>query len=180
MNVIKLNPIDLSLDKLVVNLKNEDHRYSRLSRSFQIIYWCFIPLYTVLTIIDYYDTRELNTIIGGACFIASFVIFAIFFGKFHKEYKSVDYSLPTLIMLKDAAYRYKPFQLRTLWILLATLFMDAGLSLNSMSGQNFIRVQIVFISAMLIGIIGGLIVWKIRYKPLRDNVLKLIAEIEQD
>ncbi|MDY0279940.1 MAG: hypothetical protein RBR35_05190 [Salinivirgaceae bacterium] len=124
MNFSKSNPNNISLDQLVGNLRNEDHRYSRISRSFQIVYWSFIPLYTIVTILHYSETKEFNALIGGACFVASFVIFAIFFGKFHKEYKSVDYSLPTLTMLKAAAYRYKPFPLRTIWIFLAVLFMD--------------------------------------------------------
>ena len=115
---------------------------------------------------------------SGLCYVASFFIFAIFFGKFHKEYKYVDYSLPTLKMLKNAAYRYKPFQLKKIWILFAVLFMDGGLSMNTSLDFSVLNIQIYFLGSMLVAALIGLLLWYFKYKPLRDNALRLIAEIE--
>lgn len=167
-------------DKLIVKLKTEDARYATLSRAIQIIYWIFIPLFFLITILEYTETRESDQLIGGALFILSFLIFAIFFGNYYKEYKYVDYSLPTIQMLKKAAYRYKPFQLKALWVLLAIVLMDGGLTFKREFNETVLDVQIYFISLMVVAVIVGLIIWYFKYKPLRDEALKLIAELENE
>ena len=43
------------------------------------------------------------------------------FNKYHKEYNNVDYALPTLLMLKKAAYRYYPFRNETKWAIVGDL-----------------------------------------------------------
>jgi len=165
-------------DKLIVKLKTEDARYATLSRAIQIIYWIFIPLFFLITILEYTETKESDQLIGGALFILSFLIFAIFFGNYYKEYKYVDYSLPTIQMLKKAAYRYKPFQLKSLWVLLAIVLMDGGLTFKREFNETVLDVQIYFIGLMVVALIVGLIIWYFKYKPLRDEALKLIAELE--
>lgn len=167
-------------DKLIVKLKTEDARYATLSRAIQIIYWIFIPLFFLITILEYTETRESDQLIGGALFILSFLIFAIFFGNYYKEYKYVDYSLPTIQMLKKAAYRYKPFQLKALWVLLAIVLMDGGLTFKREFNETVLDVQIYFISLMVVAVIVGLIIWYFKYKPLRDEALKLISELENE
>ena len=167
-------------DKLIVKLKTEDARYATLSRTIQIIYWIFIPLFFLITILEYTETRESDQLIGGALFILSFLIFAIFFGNYYKEYKYVDYSLPTIQMLKKAAYRYKPFQLKALWVLLAIVLMDGGLTFKREFNETVLDVQIYFISLMVVAVIVGLIIWYFKYKPLRDEALKLISELENE
>jgi len=165
-------------DKLIVKLKTEDARYATLSRAIQIIYWIFIPLFFLITLLEYTETKESDQLIGGALFIISFLIFAIFFGNYYKEYKYVDYSLPTIQMLKKAAYRYKPFQLKSLWVLLAIVLMDGGLTFKREFNETVLDVQIYFIGLMVVALIVGLIIWYFKYKPLRDEALKLIAELE--
>lgn len=165
-------------DKLIVKLKTEDARYATLSRAIQIIYWIFIPLFFLITLLEYTETKESDQLIGGAFFIISFLIFAIFFGNYYKEYKYVDYSLPTIQMLKKAAYRYKPFQLKSLWVLLAIVLMDGGLTFKREFNETVLDVQIYFIGLMVVALIVGLIIWYFKYKPLRDEALKLIAELE--
>ncbi|RZT96867.1 hypothetical protein EV201_1518 [Ancylomarina subtilis] len=169
---------NVNLDQLVGKLQKEDAKYARLSRGLQIVYWIFIPLYTFLAINHYRESGEINDLIGGLCYVISFFIFAIFFGIYHKEYKYADYSLPTLKMLKNAAYRYQPVQVKSIWPFIAVLFMDAGLCLNKSIGFSFIKVQIYFLGAMFIAVMIGLTIWYFKYKPLRDNALSLIAEIE--
>lgn len=181
MNFSKTKPNNLSLDQLVVNLKKEDTQYSKLSRIFQIFYWVFIPLYAIMTYRLYSDSQSFIHLVSGACYIVAFAIFAIFFGKYYKEYKNVDYSLPTLFMLKKAAYRYNPFQLRALIILVAILFMDAAISIQHFSDlSSFLFVQMLLLGGFGISFLVGLLLWYYKYKPLRDNALKLIAEIEEN
>lgn len=169
-----------NLSQLVSKLQVEDNRYARISKAFQIIYWVFIPIYALLTFLDYRESGQIAHLIGGVCFIMSFLVFALFFGVFYKEYKHVDYALPTIEMLKKAAFRYKPFQKKKLWILSAIFFMDAGLSFNQTADFSILEVQIYFLGIMAISVCIGLIIWYYKYKPLRDKALYLIKEIEEE
>ncbi len=178
MNQNKNGIEKMNLDQFIAKLKNKDTYYARTIKRFQIIYWILIPVYSILVIIDLINTGDVQQLIGGICFVVSFLIFAFTFRKFYKEYRYQDYSLPTIKMLKNAAYRYKPFQLKTLWLFIAILFMDVGLCLNSSISFSILKIQIFFIGSIIVAIIIGLVFWRIKYKPLRDNALHLVAEIE--
>ncbi len=178
MNTYNFKILNAEFDQLVGKLKTEDASYATLSRGIQIVYWILIPFFIFMTIRHYNDSGDFKQIIGGACMVLSFLIFALFFGKYYKEYKYVDYSLPTLLMLKKAAYRYKPFQGRTIWIIVALALMDFGLFYNNQEEGLVLETQVMFIGAILFGLIVGLILWYFKYKPLRDDALRLIAEIE--
>jgi hypothetical protein len=164
--------------QLVSKLKNQDNIYSKISRAIQIMYWIFIPVFAFITFREYFVTEKISELISGACFILAFLIFALFFGRYHKEYKYVDYSLPTIQMLKNAAFRYQPFQSRQVWILLALILVDLGLTFDWMNGTSVIEIQLTFIGVIIFSILIGLIIWYYKYKPLRDDALRLISEIE--
>ncbi len=170
---------NLELSQLTQQLKNEDVRYALISKSFQITYWILMAVYAVLIILHIIEKEPLTDIFGASCFLISMLIFALFFKNYYKEYNNVDYSAPTLIMLKKAAYRYQPFQRKTIWLLPALLFMDAGLYLNSSLNFKFWSIQLIYGGLLLIAICIGLIIWYVKYKPLRDNSLRLINEIEE-
>ncbi len=169
---------NINLIELTNRLKNEDDRYASLSKRFQIVYWIFVPIFLVFIVYDIVDKSPVVDIIGRICFLFAMLIFALFFKNYYKEYKYVDYSQPTLIMLKKAAYRYKPFQLKTLWTLLSVLLIDAGLCLNTSLGFEFIWVQVYFLGTVALAMLIGLIIWRVRYKPIRDGALHLIREID--
>jgi len=168
----------INLDQLMGKLKKEDAHYARLSRGLQIVYWVLIPIYTLLVIWQYLDSGDIYDLIGGSCYVIAFLILAVFCGKYHEEYKYADYALPTLKMLKNAVYRYQPIQLKSIWVLVAVLFADAGISINLLPDFTVAEVQIYFLGLMLISLIIGLITWHLKYKHLRDNALSIIAEIE--
>jgi hypothetical protein len=178
MNLNDSKPSNTNLEQLVQNLKNEDVRYSKLCKAIVFMYWILIPLYSILTITKYLENTDIRVLTGGFMEVTAFLIFALFFRMYYKEYKNVDYALPTLAMLKQAVYRYSPFQKRMVWIILAVFLINAGRSADSASMANFVFTQVMFWSLMALAVLAGLLVWKIKYKPLRDNALKLIAEIE--
>ena len=113
----------INLDQLVCNLKKEDARYASLSETFQMVFRILISVYSLVSIVVLVETKDIIQAAGFACFLLSMLIFAIFFGRYHKEYKYVDYSLPTIKMLKNAAYRYQPFQFKTIWLWFGVLLM---------------------------------------------------------
>lgn len=165
---------------LIQKLKNEDENYARLSKGMQIFYWILAPVYLIMVVHHAIEGDSLNEILSGIFFMLAMLIFALFFRYYYKEYKYVDYSLPTLLMLKKTAYRYKPFQPEKLLAILAVVFINAGLSLGSTLESDFRDIQSVFWSAMTIAVLIGLWRWKTRYKPIRDTALKMIREIERD
>lgn len=167
-----------NLDALIHRLQNEDSQYARIVKNFQVVYWIFIPLFSIVALFSFIETNDIIQLIGDLCFIISFLIFALFFGRFYKEYKCVNYSKPTIRMLKEAAYRYKPFQLKTIWLFIALLFIDVGLCLNRSLNFPVLKVQLYFISVIIMSTIIGLIIWYYKYKPLRDSAMYLIKEIE--
>ncbi len=176
--IINNNQEKFNLSQFVGKLKTEDIRYAKLSKGLQTVYWVLIPVYLLLAILTFIETKEIFQLVGYLCFIISFVIFALFFRKYYKEYNYVDYSLPTIKMLKKAVCRYKPFQLKAIWILIALLFMDTGLSIMMSVHFSVSVIQVYFIGAMSVAVLIGLIIWYIKYKPLYDNAKHLISEIE--
>ncbi|WP_291856445.1 hypothetical protein [Marinilabilia sp.] len=174
------NPPLSGMDQLIHKLKNEDENYARLSRGIQIFYWIMAPVYLIMVVLHAIEGSSLNEILGGIFFFLAMLIFALFFRNYYKEYKYVDYSQPTLVMLKKAAYRYKPFQLKILWAFLAVGFINAGLSLSATHMADLLEIQLVFWSAMAMAVLIGLWRWKVRYKPIRDAALNMIREIEAD
>ncbi len=173
------NELNTNLEQVTGKLKKEDSNYARIVKAVQVFYWIFIPLFAFKTIREYSDSGDLKDIISGACITLAFLIIALTFGKYYKEYKYVDYSLPTLEMLKKAAYRYEPLQKRSAWILVALVFMDIGLIFDwTDANTSVLHSQLIFLSGILIGVVIGMIWWYIQYKPLRDDALRLIKELE--
>lgn len=167
------------LKPLISKLKKEDINYASIVKAIQIMYWIFIPLFMIITILEYTETKSINEVISGSCFILSFLIIALFFRKYYKEYKFVDYSLPTIKMLKKAANSYQPFRKNSVWFLPGLLLMDIGLTFDWVGeGTSLIKVQVFFWGLMVIAVIIGLIVWFVKYRPIRDEALQMIKEIE--
>ena len=166
------------LNNFIYRLRNADLRYASLSKALQIIYWVLIAIYLVLLGVHIAYKEPVIEIIGSICFLCGMFVFVLVFRTYTKEYQSIDYALPTLVMLKKAVYRYQPFQ-RTLWIvLIAVLFFDAGLSCQATTLSGFIWLQVAFFCTMFGAVLVGLWIWRIRYKPLRDEALRLIHDIE--
>jgi len=174
----KRNNNNINLDQLVAKLQKEDKTYGNLYKILKVVYWVYIPIYLLITVSIYIDSAEIKDLFGGLSIIISFIIFALILGNYQKDFKNANYALPTLLMLKNAASRYRPFQLKALWAFLAILFMDLGFSIISFTKNHIIKIQFFVFGIMLISILIGLIIWYIKHKPLRDNALRLVAEIE--
>jgi len=168
----------VNLDALISRLKREDDSYATLSKRFQVIYWIMVGVFLILIVVHIFENSTTD-LISAVCFFLAMLIFALYFRNFHKEYGTVDYSLPTLVMLEKAVHRYKPFRLNILWLLLAILLMDAGLTIGTFKDEPFLMVQLVVCIVLVVAVLTGLLVWYIRYKPVRDAALNLIREIKE-
>jgi hypothetical protein len=169
-----------NISNMVDDLKNADTKYANIVKGVQMLYWIIIPIYVILIGIHIFNKAPIPEILGSCCMLLGMVMFAFLMRHYYKTYSKVDYSLPTLLMLKQAAYRYKPFQRQAIWALLAIIMVDLGLSFMNHAESDFWHTQMWFIPLIIVSIIGGLIWWYVRYKPIRDGALKLIKEIEEE
>ncbi|MBN2616020.1 MAG: hypothetical protein JXR71_10050 [Bacteroidales bacterium] len=174
------NKQKLSLEQLLRNLKDEDANHATVIKRFQYIYVVFFIFYAIITTLVYVFERDLRMLLSGVSFMSSFIILAVLFRKYYKEYRFVDYSLPTLLLLKRAASRYQLFQTKALWLLVAFGFMDVALTLNMQPRVSPWIVQIIILATLLVALVIGIIRWWYKYKPLLDNTRRLISEIETD
>jgi hypothetical protein len=146
----------------------------------KIIYWFLIGIYLLFSVINLVE-KDINSFLGGVIVIISALLIILFFEKQYKIIKQVDYSLPVIIVLKNAAKRLKPFNMDSLWLLIGLLIMDIGLSILSFSDiSRLINIQIFFFGAVALGAFIGFIFWNLKYKSLRDNILDLISELENE
>lgn len=175
------NSVDM--DSLINRVKAEDAKNLRITKSFQWIYIVLIVIYTALLIFDPTITN-LDRIIG-AFYIASFIAFILIFRKGYKEFKSIDYSLPVIEMLRETANRYRLRIGKLLSLIIPILLMDVGVTLRfyddllPMSPLNRVLiVQAIYIPVFTISALIGVLVWRKKQKPLRDRAIELIEEIE--
>ena len=120
------------MNQLLDKFKAKDKFFMRISIGMQIFCWILIPLYFWMLVINPDPEILLNHRIGGFLYVISFAIFALIFNRKMKDFKEVDYSLPTVIMLEKAADRYKLCKPVLLAALIPIVLVDAGLILFSM------------------------------------------------
>jgi glucan phosphoethanolaminetransferase (alkaline phosphatase superfamily) len=166
------------LNVLIHKLKNEDERYARISKSLQILYWVLAPIYLILITRDIVVKSSVESIVGSFCFLFGMIAFALLFSFYYRDYKFVDYAQPTLVMLKKAARRYKPFYGKGWLAFVGVILLNIGLSLHSLFESDLLTIQIVYWGVMIAAVLIGLGIWWVRYKPIRDEALQLVREME--
>jgi hypothetical protein len=180
---INQNPIDMN--SLIYNLQNEDEKYKRISRNFQWLYWILIPIYAAFFILNPDKEITLLDRVSGFCYVGSMLIFALYFRYMYKNYKNVDYAESTITMLKNVVKRYRIWNSKILWIVLALLVLDAGVSLRFWQGSEMvnpinevIRFNIIYFILLSISISIGVGIWYVKHKPIRDKAIRFLKEIE--
>jgi len=179
----KVNGADIN--KLVQRLKKEDTRNLQTFKRFQWMFLVLVILYSFIFIFNPFEELEWIYRLTGICFVSAFIIFGLIFRKYYREYKSIDYTLPVIEMLKKAADRYS-LQYKKLWItIFPVLLIDAGVTIsffqrlsNYAPWERIGLVQLLYIPTMIISALIGIWIWYKRQKPLRDGALKLLEELE--
>ena len=173
-----------SIDSLVVNLKKEDLRNLNLMKSFKWIYLVMIIAYALLMVVNPDSDLKLHNRISGICYVVAFGIFVLIFRKYHKEYSEIDYTLPVVEMLSNAAKRYK-FRWKSILITLPSLILiDIGVVLSSffdapeIAWNRVIYFQIFYFALMGVSGFVGYMIWRKKQKPLYEGAIQLLKELE--
>lgn len=173
------------MSTLMMNLRKEDKRNLGMMNRFQWIYFVLILFYAGVFILNPDKDLMFRERISGGCYVIGFFLFTLIFRKYYKEYKAVDYSAPLLELLKQAVKRYSIRFKMILLALIPVFFIDAGLTLSAFPRvipdaplKSILWIQGVFLLAITLSILAGLWIWKIRSKPIRDEALDMLKDLQ--
>jgi hypothetical protein len=186
MKTYNSNQTPVTLDTLIQNLQEEDKRNLALSRTMLGIMVGVAIFYIIILVVKSIVGGPIIETIGGLLVVLAFIIFAWFFKSYTNEYKTIDYGLPTTQMLSKAARRYKLFHGRSFLLFFPLAIEDFGLMLlmhDVFSGpQALTRIliaQAFFVGVLCLAFYIGYLIWRKRQKPLRDNALRMLEELEK-
>lgn len=182
-----INNSNFDLNQLTEGLRREDERNLHLTNRFKWIMWIMAPVYFCFFLFMLFTGEPILKEIGFFFFAASFLSFALLFGNLNNEYKSVDYGIPTTEMLRKAAQRYEIWQTKTGKVLFPAFLAAVGVALCSEQmipniDDTKIRILVAFGAYLLVLGVGfgiGYLIWRKRQKPLRDQALALLEELEK-
>jgi len=173
------------MNALMTRFKEEDNRNTRKMKFFKWLFLVMIIIYTALFIVNPDPSLAMRYRISGLCFVSAFTLFAVFFKKYHSDFRKVDYSVSSFEMLNQAAKRYDLTFSRYLFMLPSILLIDAALVVSEISEwttvillNRILYVQVFYIPIMLISAFTGYLIWRRKQKPLRDAALRLLEELK--
>ncbi|WP_066632123.1 hypothetical protein [Labilibacter marinus] len=166
-----------TLKYLCSKLKKEDKVIAGISKAFVIVCSVLLPLYLYIVIDLFSRGKELSIIVANICTLGGLLILFWSYRNNKRKYGGIDYSEPTLMMLKKAAKRYRALSFKSITFIIGLFMLHIGLYINVFYNTPLF-IQVSFFFTIIIAIVVGIIIWKNRYKPLRDDSLKLIKEIE--
>jgi len=186
METIHNSKTNFDLDQLVKGLEKEDSKNLKMTSNFTILMWVLAPLYFFLAIVGLIIDLPSIDQIGFLFFSLGFLAFGFLFRSLHRDYESVDYGIPTVEMLRNAATRYKLWQTKTYLIIIPVALISVAASLTIQKAiphaELNMRLLIVFVGYIVVMVIAsfiGYLIWRYRQKPLRDKALQLLAEFEK-
>lgn len=186
METIQNNQQNFDIEQLVNGLRKEDSRNFEISRIFTVIMWIFAPLYLIIALIVFFLKETIADQLAFLFFSLGFLAFGFLFRSLTNDYKTVDYGIPTIEMLRNAAKRYKLWQLKTYLTIVPVLLVGvaAGFSIQEhIPHPEFVtRFLIAFagyLAVICVSFFIGYLIWRKRQKPLRDKALSLLKEIEK-
>ncbi len=168
------------LNKLLKKLRKEDQQYVKVTKVLGISFVICIPIYITILIDIYTNTGEITQLAVPFSFLLASMIFVIILRKNYRQYKSVDYSLPTLLMLKATTKRYNPFQLKNLWVVIAAALPGIASAINPPESISSTQILIEYFGGLAIAFIIGIVIWLSEHRPLINKASKLISGIEEE
>lgn len=179
-----INPFT-NIDQFIGDLQKEDSRNIKITLILQFIMWFFFLLYILIFFVIPDKTMTGYDRIGGLFYILAYAYIALTFIKLHNNYRSVDYGVSTVDMLKQAIKRYQYFHRKLPVIIVPFLLIDIGMVFRSYNPDaltsllpHALKIQVLLLFAIGAGLIIGTVKWYKRQKPLRDAARTMLKEIE--
>ena len=113
METIQNSKTTPDFNQLVAGLQKEDSRNLKMTKNYTTIMWVLAPLYFLLALVGLIVDEPSLDQLGFLFFSLGFLVFGFLFRSLHREYESVDYGIPTTMMLLNASNRYKLWQTKT-------------------------------------------------------------------
>ena len=186
METIQYSKTTPDFNQLVAGLQKEDSRNLKMTKNYTTIMWVLAPLYFLLALVGLIIDEPSLDQLGFLFFSLGFLVFGFLFRSLHREYESVDYGIPTTMMLLNASNRYKLWQTKTYLTIIPVALISVAASLTIQKGiphpELQMRLLIVFIGYVIVMFIAsfiGYLIWRYRQKPLRDKALELLEEFEK-
>ena len=178
------HPVDI--ENLMDHLKKEDSRTLRMMRNFKRLLYGMVVFYFLLMIVNPDPELMWHQRTSGLCYVMAFIVLAVLFRKYHKEYQSIDYSLSISEMFKKASDRYDFKVSKILYVLPSLLLIDVGVTISEFYRlvtfdplNRILIVQAVYIPIILISAFIGYLIWRKKQKPLRDGALQILRELDE-
>lgn len=171
-----------NIQRIIGRLEAEDSRNTGRFKVLRVLFAIFAPLYLIIGTMSFIREFDIFHLLGYVSYMVSFCFGFLLMNMHVQMYDKVDYSLPTLQMLYQAKKRYRILPSRKLgvvYVVAMLLFIGLGqmlIAVNSVR-QMFIGV-IVLVCSVFVGLMIGCAIWYIHYKPIYDNISKLINDLE--
>ncbi len=177
----------MNLDSLIVDMQSKDNRFGKLFKRMQIMFFVFIFIYAGLFLFNPDSEVTLNDRLAGGCYVIAFTLFTIYFRKYHKQYKFVNYADSVKTVLEGAVKRYKLFNKDYITIGIAILFINAATLLimapKYIEKWNMTKavllIELLIFGAVGIGFIIGVLWWRKASRPIWLSAKKLLKELEE-
>lgn len=184
---------DSYIEKLIDDLKKADVEYKEMMRNAERFSWIIaafmVFLHVVLLLLPGQESlaRDIYT---GVSFFLAFLIYALYFRMYKRDYEKTDYSLTALEMLKRAVKKQKVINPRLLLLIVPTLIIAHNVSHSLTQRFNIgifqsethkmLFVLGCFILIMSLFAVYGYVVRHKKQRYYRDRAQALIEEIEHD
>lgn len=180
MNKIENQTLNIDLDKLVNKLTTMDSISRKSVKFVKILYLTLFPLIVFRLVVNIIE-KDISQIFSTACTSIAFLIIIWVSSSTYKKHKTVDFSLPTVELLRKYSKKIRLGDFKfAIGILLGLTIMDIGI-VNTSLPYNIpiFKFQLFYWGFIAIVIVIGIIVWYIKYKPLRIDIRRVLKEIEE-
>ncbi len=168
---MKKDRLDIAL--LTAKIQSRDKDYAIFTSILKVVYVIIIISFLVSTLLLDFDEETKPIIIQNGIFLLALISISVYLFKYNRKMRKADYSLPTLLMLKDFVKRYRIFPPIVWWVIIGAVLMLIAAYMESIS--RFYTMSIAFI----IGFIVGYVIYFVKDKPLVDAAKILIKELEE-
>lgn len=173
------------MESFVSRLKKQDDYNLQLGKVLKRFYIIMVVFYALMMVVNPFSDFEPYHRINGVFYILAFSWFAFLFEKLQKDFRNVNYGLPTREMMQKVEKRYRITAGNYLMILPPLVLVDIALSLSAYHHgdaanpwMSVLMVQLMFGLVIAMAVFAGYQVWRKKHKPLVDHAREMLKELD--